>query len=1216
MNCVDQITPKLLQLFVVFSFYIFASNVAALADINSFSASPTSGVAPLNVSFSGSGNSIHIDCGNGGKLELDFGDGTSTETAIQGLPVSISASHTYSSPGTYSATLQLNCFGTIDGTSSLTINVTPPCAAPPSAEIFSVSPSAPRLVGTTVTVAGRSINPSGCTTHFKSWEIKSSPPGSTSTLSSSGGDLTTFNPDVGGDYLVRYTARNEVAETFDEETITVVVPVPVGGRLTATQFHCVGTHMGDKAFQTSLNDLLPPGIASSVDTIRLVGSSGETDAEAISRLDRLGFFVTIPIVGAGGHVFVSSLNPASVSMIANEIFTFEILDSSGSIIASLDLNLIIEDCGPVVTGRVVLCAGIPLDTLIIDLVHHGLPSDVSIRLARFDPLSYAGPALFNDIGLEYTFGTSPRSATGDGLRGSPTTGEILVRANLWEEVGGEFRMFGVTELVFIVEDCSSHTDIEIEACVGQHILLDLLDNPAIPLQVRENAFEVLASSQVEHVEMGMMRPPADVGMDIGRSGKAFPNNFEWRPTDPGTYMVRASVISDVDSIKEIWITIRVEGCLIMDTDGDGITDPSDSSPISPEDFDGVDDEDGIPEFTIQLPNAKVGEFYDFSLLDLDQQLSEILIALSQEYPELNVGYRLIEGEVPRGLLEGIVTPSMITGILTPSMTTDLSKIVAPTELVGIVTPSMSVGIVRPNCFVRGVPTVPGDYRFIVEVTGSTLAIIELLLTIEDSRAIALPCDPEDDPNPESSETSISFSCMEARPGASPSCDVETTTSDESGESDTRMSELSLNTGSGYVYREDGIDRIIATGTVAYGCGAPTLTERAVFEAGVAVELIQQCGILEGREPTSITKVSDDGTTTQLVLIDSTGQRINRLLEPRERLTQMRMVYEGTVDSGSAEPTQRDVTINISWSCYNGDGANDCTYVIEELLCDDISTGENCNVQRQEIEGEGCATPGGSLTASGLLPFCQNSTTDLKRCPIEEGISSLRSAPILSPIELGLMTQEPDDETGFVAEPRSIVFNEVAWAGTLSGPNNEYIELINNTEEDINLDGWRIISDVDSIVIELSGTIPANGYYLLERDSDDVVSDIEADLIYEGELVDDGMTLVLIDPEENIIDTVNSDGGEWPAGGRSGFFLFTMERYDSTISGDDDNWASNDLMTMNGSDSAGNPIFGTPAAENSVSRAMPPMDEALPLQVAVALLGVMGVVTTIVLRRLA
>lgn len=123
----------------------------------------------------------------------------------------------------------------------------------------------------------------------------------------------------------------------------------------------------------------------------------------------------------------------------------------------------------------------------------------------------------------------------------------------------------------------------------------------------------------------------------------------------------------------------------------------------------------------------------------------------------------------------------------------------------------------------------------------------------------------------------------------------------------------------------------------------------------------------------------------------------------------------------------------------------------------------------------------------------------------------------------------------------VIINEVAWMGTTTSANDEWIELYNNTENPITLDGWALKSADGTPEIELTGAIPANGFYLLERTNDDTVPGISADKIYTGALNNNGELLKLYDASNNIIDTVDC-ANAWLTGDNT--TKQTMERISS------------------------------------------------------------------------
>ncbi len=161
----------------------------------------------------------------------------------------------------------------------------------------------------------------------------------------------------------------------------------------------------------------------------------------------------------------------------------------------------------------------------------------------------------------------------------------------------------------------------------------------------------------------------------------------------------------------------------------------------------------------------------------------------------------------------------------------------------------------------------------------------------------------------------------------------------------------------------------------------------------------------------------------------------------------------------------------------------------------------------------------------------------------------------------------------------VVINEVAWGGTAASTSHEWIELYNNSDAPVDLNGWTLLSTDGSPTILLTGIIPAHGYYLLERSNDCAVSDIPADQPpYSGGLNNSGERLELRDATNALVDSADGTGG-WPGGsGSPGYY--SMERVDPTAPDSRTNWASNDGVTRNGLDCNGQPLNGTPKARNS------------------------------------
>ncbi|HET7627535.1 MAG TPA: lamin tail domain-containing protein, partial [Bacillales bacterium] len=65
----------------------------------------------------------------------------------------------------------------------------------------------------------------------------------------------------------------------------------------------------------------------------------------------------------------------------------------------------------------------------------------------------------------------------------------------------------------------------------------------------------------------------------------------------------------------------------------------------------------------------------------------------------------------------------------------------------------------------------------------------------------------------------------------------------------------------------------------------------------------------------------------------------------------------------------------------------------------------------------------------------------------------------------------------------VVINEIAWMGTTTSYNDEWVELYNPTDRDVSVDGWRLATADGTPNVTLLGTIEAHGFYILERTSD-------------------------------------------------------------------------------------------------------------------------------------
>ncbi len=181
----------------------------------------------------------------------------------------------------------------------------------------------------------------------------------------------------------------------------------------------------------------------------------------------------------------------------------------------------------------------------------------------------------------------------------------------------------------------------------------------------------------------------------------------------------------------------------------------------------------------------------------------------------------------------------------------------------------------------------------------------------------------------------------------------------------------------------------------------------------------------------------------------------------------------------------------------------------------------------------------------------------------------------------------------------IIINEIAWRGTTASTTDEWIELYNRSDEDIDLSDWILYTEDLAPFLTFDEAndkiIEANSYYLIERTEDDTtISDITADLAtpFSGltgssGLENSGEHLILAYKQTNQATTTIDEvpfGDGWPTGDATR----SLEKYNPDLLGTDvDNWslsvpytASQDLL--NGLDVNGNIILGTPKARNSIN----------------------------------
>ena len=168
----------------------------------------------------------------------------------------------------------------------------------------------------------------------------------------------------------------------------------------------------------------------------------------------------------------------------------------------------------------------------------------------------------------------------------------------------------------------------------------------------------------------------------------------------------------------------------------------------------------------------------------------------------------------------------------------------------------------------------------------------------------------------------------------------------------------------------------------------------------------------------------------------------------------------------------------------------------------------------------------------------------------------------------------------------IVINEVAYAGTDASPDDQWIELYNRTDKDIDLANWKIVSGSDgkdTLNLSLKGIILSKSYFILERLDDSTLSDVSADQIFADPI---GKSYLYLRNQNNrYVDEfyMPSSGLDVNNFVKNGSH-YSIERVSASAFGmSDKNWKISNGKTLNGKDRSGNQIYGTPGQQNSVNQ---------------------------------
>jgi hypothetical protein len=160
----------------------------------------------------------------------------------------------------------------------------------------------------------------------------------------------------------------------------------------------------------------------------------------------------------------------------------------------------------------------------------------------------------------------------------------------------------------------------------------------------------------------------------------------------------------------------------------------------------------------------------------------------------------------------------------------------------------------------------------------------------------------------------------------------------------------------------------------------------------------------------------------------------------------------------------------------------------------------------------------------------------------------------------------EEENGSVPGAGDVVINEIMWMGSSAHFNDQWIELRNMTDSEIDIGKWTIENARASngtYMIPASRTIPAHGFFLITRQQPNSANSALAvptgqqngSISLANDYEHNG-ALILRDADGNIIDaTPEPTGGSWPEGfNQTGEKRWSMQRGETPGDGTDpDNW---------------------------------------------------------------
>ncbi len=330
----------------------------------------------------------------------------------------------------------------------------------------------------------------------------------------------------------------------------------------------------------------------------------------------------------------------------------------------------------------------------------------------------------------------------------------------------------------------------------------------------------------------------------------------------------------------------------------------------------------------------------------------------------------------------------------------------------------------------------------------------------------------------------------------------------------------------------------------------------------------------------VSSLPDNGTLTTTPESDEVRLSVDQK-EAGFATTTERIIFGGVAVADSAAPDTAapDISLTVT-ECSGSFGSSGCVIATTTIAISWTSAASDLASYTVT-----CTVGGSACTGFPLTNTASTSTT------LSVSNTSSYSISVTARDTTGNVSTAATQSVEVQTLP--IAINEVAWAGTSANVAHEWIELKNNSSQALSLSSFILYSQTDMTpYIQLSGTIPANGYYLIEKGSDSTVSNVTADLVHSFGVTSTDEALGNSSAEVLAISRASTTIDQMPAGcggssvwcGGDSTQRYTMERISSrTVGTDQSNWTTANIYIHNGQDSAGtNLVAATPKQRNSAT----------------------------------